>query len=366
MTLLEIELAGSMTRTRVELADDVPIGVLVPSMVTLVGDGSPAEGRWYAYRPAGERLAQHRTLAQTGIDHGDTVYVTRATAAIDPDVLDTMRTMLDDRTPSERAMALVPRRLSTRRRALDAAHAMLGTRSTVDTIHGTIWERATSMWRWGDHRRRLEWMIARPHLNRTVTIGVTSQADAGASARLATSIARALASARDDRVILIDGDPGRAGVTRLAAGHTQAITSLANGSQVLDARFGAEPVTVLGCDLAGAETPTFEVYRRTLDRIRAHAGVVVIGCGAVGESRLIDLCEQVVLVTDTPVDRRVQRIFRNRPTVVAVARRQPVDMTTIDESLPTATAAVEITDDLSGHEIATVLADGWAELGATV
>jgi hypothetical protein len=366
MTLLDIELAGSTTRTKSALANDVPIEQLVTSMVTLVGDGSPAEGRWYAYRPGGDRLASHLTLAQAGVGDGDTIYVTRATVAIDPGLSDAFPTSPDNMSPSERAAQIIPHRATRRRRVLDTVRALLGTRSTIDAIDGSVWERTSSMWHWGDHRRRLEWMIGRPQLNRTVTIGVTSQADAGASSRLATALAWALASTRADRIMLIDGDPHRAGLTRLAAGRSQTITPLAAGSQVLDARFGSDPVTVLGCDLSGSDIPDFDVYRRTLDRIRANAGVVVIDCGPVGGSRLVDLCEQVVLVTDAPIDHRVRRMFRNRPTAVAVVPQPHFDMKAIDESLPSAFGAVEATDGLAGHEIAAVLADGWARLGASV
>jgi hypothetical protein len=362
MTLLDIELAGSTTRRRTELADDVAIEHLITSMITLVGDGSPAEGRWSVYRPGGERLASSVTLASAGVGHGDTLYVAQATPATDDDLADPLSRPFDDRTPSQRAATILPQRQTTRRRVFETVRALVGTRSILDTIDGTPLERMVGMWKWGDHRRRLDWIIARPQLERTITVGVCTQADAGASARLSLDLARSLAAARSDRVMLVDGDPVRAGVTRLATGRSQSITGVVDGSEVVDARFGADPVTILGCDLSSSDIPDFDAYRRTLDRIRPNAGVVVIDCGPVG-SRLADLCEQIVLVTNGPIDHRVRRIFRHRPTIVAAAARHTIEMAVIDESLPTAIAAVELTDEMSAPEISAVLADSWVRQG---
>jgi hypothetical protein len=363
MKLLEIEVAGATIRRRTELAEDVAIEELIPSMVTLAGDGSPADGRWYVYRPGGERLGAGSTLASAGVAHCDALYIARATPAIDSELPDAPPNGLDDLTPSQRVGTIVPERQVRRRRVLDAIRALLGTRSARQTIDGTAWERMTGTWRWGDHHRRLEWIIGRPRLTRTVTIGVCTPADGGTSAVLAIEIARSLAAARADRVLLMDGDPVRAGVTRSAGGRNHTISSVAEGVEVVDARFRVDRVAVLGCDLSGTDIPDFGMYRRALDRIRPSAGIVVIDCGPVG-SLLADLCEQIVVVTDSPFDPGVRRSLGHRPTVVAVAPIGPAGMAGIDESLPTAIGAIGLVDDLSVWEIDAVLAHGWARLGA--
>ncbi len=367
MSTINVELVGSTTRTHTDLADDIPVEHLMPSMVTLVGDGCPAEGRWLAYVPGGVRIDLSATLTQTGLSDGDTVYVTRSTHAIDPELPDPVPIRNDDASPTDRTSRVIPDRLTTRQRLVALGRALVGSRVTPRALGGGAMERVTDMWRWTDHGRRLDWIIGRPRLHRTVTIGVITQTDSGASAHTAVEVATALSAARADRVILVDGDPERAGVTRLTGVSARTVAGAADGVDSLDARFGSGTVTVLGCDLRASTTPGFDVYRRMLDRIRPSAGVVVIDCGPVGSSRLLDLCEQIVLVTHGPIDPRVERRFRNRPTVIAAARRgDAVDLSHIDPSFPTALGTVAIGDAHTGRELAAMLADGWARLGATV
>lgn len=369
MSNIAIELAGPAARAAADLPDDVPLEHLIPTIVTLVGDGCPAEGRWYAYRPGGVRIDVSKTLGQASVGSGETVFVTRATTAIDPHLPDPVPAVTDRDTPSMRSARILPSRMSTSRRLAASVRAWLGTRVTPEAIDDGPLGRAIAMWHWSEHRHRLSWMIGRPQLHRTITIGVVTQADAGSSARTAVDVAGALGEGRADRVILLDGDPIRAGVTRLAEDPLP-IGGLADGTSSLDARFGSgsRPVTTIGCDLGCAEQPTFDAYRRVIDRIRPNAGVVVIDCGPVGASRLADLCEQIVLVTDRPVDREVERRFRHRPTVVAITpQSDPSNLEQIDRSIPGAVGAVVQRDQVAAaHEVAALLAAGWAALGATV
>ncbi len=367
MSTVTVELVGSTTRTHTDLPDDVPVEHLMPSMVTLVGDGCPAEGRWLAYVAGGVRVDLSTTLTQMGLSDGDAVYVTRSTHAIDPELPDPVPVRMDDASPTERTSRVIPERLTTRQRIIEAGRALVGSRVTPRALDCGAKERVADMWRWTDHGRRLDWIIGRPRLHRTVTIGVITQTDSGASAHTAVDVATALSAARADRVILVDGDPERAGVTRLTGVGALTVVGAADGVDSLDARFGSGTITVLGCDMRAGTTPGFDVYRRMLDRIRPSAGVVVIDCGPAGSSRLPDLCEQIVLVTDGPVDPRVERPFRNRPTVMAVAKRgDTVDLSLIDSSFPTASGSVVFRDAHTGRELAAVLADGWARLGATI
>ncbi|MDH4306608.1 MAG: hypothetical protein OEX04_03940 [Acidimicrobiia bacterium] len=364
--MLSIEVAGPTCRaTAPDVPADAPLEDVLASMVCLVGDRSFADGPWFAYTESGQRIPPDVSLSAFGVRSGDTVYVARAVVATEPDLVDSP-TGPSAGSPTVRAADLLPDRLGTVRRLAACTTAFLGLRTTVDALGDGPMGRARAMWEWTAYERRLQWIIGRIRLRRPVTIGVVSQSEPGSSAAIAVELVDVLSRARADRVALIDGDPDRSGVSRRVRSNTVVITEAIDGHGLPDARFAARsegPIVVVS-DPATADHPAPATYRRLLDRLRPVAGIIVVDCGPIESATLHGMCEQLVLVTDRPVDARVARMVDTRQAVLAVVpRAQPPEPMAIDRSLPTALGAVYGDANEIAAELAAILTTEWPRSG---
>ncbi len=288
MSILEVELSGPNLVCRAQLADDVKIEDLVPTMATLVGDAPAASSLWMVATTTQGRLSMHLTLAEVGVEPGDVIHLARqvlATDSVAGGAPDHARSRSDSPFP-------LPNRVGTARRIGASLGALLGTSLTAGTVDAAPLRRALEAWKWTDRRRRLEWLIRRPRLDRATSVGVVGLDESGAET--AIGLAETLAAVRPDRVVLVDGDPIRALTTRLVPGRHPSITEVAAGLADVDARF--TPTRLVGVDLGQPSPPTQEEYRRAIERIRRSAGLVVIDCGPAGHAPLAALCDQLVVV----------------------------------------------------------------------
>jgi hypothetical protein len=270
--------------------DDAPVDDLAWSLVAGAGYAPTSARSWVVAVAGGRRLQPDTTLARAGVVDGDDIYVAPAVPATDP---------APDRDV-QRPPAALDDALPLARRLAATAGALIGATTTREARGGTPLERAASMWRWTDRRRRLRWLIGHPRLRRTIIIGVASVGGVGGSARLAIDLAGVLGGCRNDRLVLVDGEPERALLTRLVGRGHPTVSALATDQATLgDARFGRDGV--VGCDLEHPGREEAATYRAALARIRPHAGLIVVDCGPLATSPLIGTCDQVVVGSDRPL-----------------------------------------------------------------
>lgn len=352
---MTIELVGAGTRTITQVRSDIAIGDLLPSLVTRVGDAAPGTARWMAVTADGERIPPERTLDQAGVQPGDPVYVARMVPATDPDLAPMLTR--DRATPSERTSKVVPPSMGTLRRARTSVGALLGVTAIRGTIDAAPVSRLVDTWKWTDQSRRLNWLVGRATISRTVTIGVVSEDGSGSD--MAAELARALAKARGDRVALVDGDQETARLTRSMPGRHPTIGDVLAGSVVPDARF-AGPVTFIGVDVASATPAGLDAYRALMEAVRPHAAMVVVDCGRLTDTRLIDQCEQLVLVAERPPSAETASALADRALVMATTSTLIPPLTqAFDRSMPHALGLVSVVDETAPLQIAALLAGNW-------
>jgi hypothetical protein len=310
MSIITVELSGPNICCSTALPDDVIIQDLIPTMITLVGDAPMASSRWMVATAAGGRVSAHHTLAGAGVQPGDVVHLARQVPATD--ALPVTPTSRDDLTPSQRTRHTLPDRVGTARRIAASVGVLLGTVATAGTVDAPPLRRALDMWQWTDRRRRLEWLIRRPRLERTAIIGVIGVDTPGAD--VAAILTRTMTAVRPDRVVLADANPG-------------------------------QPMP-----------PTEGEGRRALEQARRSARVVVIDCGPLNGSRLADLCDELVVVTRRPPAEETARQLAHRSTVLAtVGLPGGCDPSAFDRALPTAGGLVNLADDDARLELAALL-----------
>ncbi len=310
MSIITVELSGPGICCSTALPVDVAIEDLLPTIVTLVGDAPVASSRWMVATAAGGRISTHLNLAELGVEPGDVIHLARQVPATDP--VPGTPTSRDERSPSQRALQMLPGRVGTAGRIGASVGALLGTVATAGTVDAPPLRRAFDMWQWTDRRRRLEWLIRRPRLGRTTTIGVIGADTSGAE--VAAGLALTLSAVRPDRVVLVDVDLGQ-----------------------------PTPPTEIEC-------------RRALERVRRSAPLIVIDCGQVGGSCLADLCDQLVVVARRPPGEAITRPLLERSTVMAmVGQPGGSDPSHFDRALPTAAGLVDMADDDARLELAALL-----------
>lgn len=310
MSVITVELSGPGICCSTALPVDVAIEDLLPTIVTLVGDAPVASSQWMVATAAGGRISTHLTLAEVGVEPGDVIHLARQVPATDP--VPGTPTSCDERSPSERARHTLPGRVGTAYRIAASVGVLLGTVATSGTVDAPPLRRALDMWHWTDRRRRLEWLIRRPRLARTATIGVVGVDISGAD--VAATLALTMSAVRPDRVVLVDVDLGQ-------------------------------------------PTPPTEIeYRRALERVRRSAPLIVIDCGQVGGSCLADLCDQLVVVARRPPGEHITRPLAYRSTVMAtVGQPGGSDPSAFDRALPTAAGLINMADDDARLELAALL-----------
>jgi hypothetical protein len=346
MTRVRVELAGAASTCTHDLDTDLDIAELLPTLVTLVGDGPAGEGAWFVTTAAGRRIEPGTNLAAAGIAPGDTLFVARNVTALDW-----------ERGPTQDRGCWVPplpEHLGIFRRVTATADAFFGVSRLGDTIDAPPWARARSMWAWTDMGRRLRWLIGRPKLRRTVMIGVVSIGSGGAE--VAMALAEALAAYRQDRVVLLDGEPKQGSATSMMPGRRVTVGEVARSSVALDARFGA--VGFVGVGSVSHDECSPATYRAAIERIRHHAALVVIDCGQIGSAPLADMCDQIVLVTSQPIGHSDAVRFGGRRQVMVIAGGVPADRARrIARSMPQ--TPVDMSGGDAALQIAAMLAGGW-------
>jgi hypothetical protein len=251
-------------------------------------------------------------------------------------------------SPVDRAALVIPDRASNRERVAIAARALIGSHRPPGA--GGPVDRAARAWEWTDHGRRLEWLLSRPRIHRTVLIGVTGHRPDEVSEALADTFT----ANRMDRVVLVDGGVSAAVSRRLqhSGSGFEAIESALRRRELpsveRDLLFGRtrHGTLVVPRDPA-TDAPDGSSMNRLCESLATHAGIVVIDCGTY--AGVIHLCDQIVVSTTGPAPRFPAQ------TIVAVWG---------DVQLPQ-DGGVRVGDDPEAMlELAVVVASGWADLGA--
>ncbi len=251
---------------------------------------------------------------------------------------------------------VVPGRMPTIERALTALKAFSGSHRPPGA-HGPI-DRMTHTWTWTDHDRRLEWLLTRPRIRRSVFIGVVGHR----SDELAEALADTMAASRLERVVLVDC--GAAGVIsrrlREAGSGFDGIESGLSRTDLSsierDLLFGRndQGTLVVPIDPTTAP-PDAATMRRLCASLSSHAGIVVFDCGALAapNATAVECCDQVVASTTGAI-----RDF-DAQLIAAIWG---------DGELPpdgSLHASHRVSDDpTSVTELAVVIAAGWADIGA--
>ena len=336
-----------------------PMDLSVPARVTItellailapVVESHPVE--WALTDPHGVPLDPAATIEDTQILDG--TRLTLAPANAGPPVDDTPPAVRI--SPVDRAARVIPDRSSTRERVAITARALLASHSPAGA--GGLIDRGARAWRWTDHERRLEWLLSRPKLRRTVFIGVTGHRHDD----VAGSLADALTANRRDRVVLVDASTSAAVTRRLlhSGSGFAAIESCLQRGDVpgveRDLLFGRtrHGTLVVPRDLTRAR-PDGSTMERLSDSLATHARLVVNDCGPSTDPTrsMIDRCDQVVLSTTGPTPRF------SAQTIVAVWGEGPLPR----DGDHMATCRVADSPE-SMLELALVVASGWADLGA--
>jgi hypothetical protein len=219
-------------------------------------------------------------------------------------------------------------------------------------------DRIRQAWAWTEHARRLDWLLTRPRIRRSIFIGVVGHR----SNELAESLADTLAAARLERVVLVDGGGGGAITRRLrepGAGF-DAIESGLRRRDVTsierDLLFGRTELGTLAVPVdPSTPGPDAATTRRLCDSLPAHAGLIVVDCGTFEHTNtaLMERCDQIVASTTGPVPH-----FEGQ-TIGAIWGHADLP---IERNLY---ASHHISDDpLSVTELAVVVAAGWCAIDA--
>ena len=262
----------------------------------------------------------------------------------------------DESLPSTSSTRVIPSRVDRWERIGIVLRAMLGVHLPRQAMGPA--DRAERAWQWTEHRRRLEWLAARPRLQRTVVVGVVGHR----STELAHSLSAVLTQLRHDRVVLV----AERAPFQHTAGPTTMIHSLESiesglrhagtTSSERDALFARTDQGALFIPLArAAGMPDVATFRRLLDSLTTHAGVVIIDAGSstTPENAPADLCDQIIVSTTGAGP--------TMSTQTIVAAWGADDSEDPEEHH----SAVRMSDDPDSIlELAVVSIAGWAQLGA--
>lgn len=333
----------------------VPARVTITDLLEMLAPvvGGHALG-WTLTDQHGPPIDESATLAEAGVLDGTRLALTPAGA--EPPAVAAPTEPEVRISPVDRAARVIPGRASTRERLAVAGRALIGSHRPPGA--GGPVDRAVRAWEWTDHGRRLEWLLSRPRILRTVFLGVTGHR----SDEVAEALADALTANRLDRVALVDGSPSAAVSRRLqhpGSGFEAVESSLRRrdlSSVERDQLFGR---TCHGT-LVVPRDPTTHAsdassMRRLCESLTTHAGLVVIDCGTseAPNGPMLDLCDQIVVSTTGPIRRF------GAQTIAALWGEGglPRDGNTL--------AVCRVSDDLEAIlELAVVVASGWADLGA--
>ncbi|MDH3250322.1 MAG: EsaB/YukD family protein, partial [Acidimicrobiia bacterium] len=277
------------------------LGVVAP------GVGSEDLGGWTLSEPGGRALDSTQTLEAAGVLDGTRLCLV-------PSGVDQPTPRRPVEPPLRRpvgasARLIVPDRMQSPERIATAVAAFLGRRRHPGA-RGPL-DRMREAWTWTDHERRLEWLLTRPRIHRSIFIGVVGHR----SDELAETLADTLARARVERVALVDGGMGGAITHRLGVLGT-GFEAIASGLQRRDVTsfeqdllFGRTRLGTLAVPAPGAHLPEDATVRGLLDGLTAHAGLIVVDCGTLEHqnAQLMERCDQIIMSTTgvaPPCDRQ--------------------------------------------------------------
>jgi hypothetical protein len=286
---------------------DGPLDLSVPAQLTIghlldivtpdrVGFGD-LRG-WTLGEPGGTPFDSSQTLEALGVLDG--ARLSLVPAGVDHPIRCRPSAPSTRVTADDRSRRVIPGRTPTPERILIALNAFVG-RHRPPGARGPV-DRMRQGWAWTEHERRLDWLLTRPRILRSILIGVVGHR----SDELAESLADTLAAARLERVALVDG--GTAGsITRrlreVGAGFEAVESGLRRTdltSIERDLLFGRTDLGTLAVPVdPTAPLPDAATMRRLCDTLPNHAGLIVIDCGTLElpNAALMERCDQMVVST---------------------------------------------------------------------
>ena len=342
---------------------DGPVDLSVPPQVTIerllamlstTMTGSHDLRRWTVMDERGTVIAPSSTLEEAGVLDGSRLSLTPAGVESQPDTPAASRSVRV--SAHDRASRIIPDRTPTAERILTALSALIGHHRPPDS-HGPL-DRMRRAWAWTDHGRRLEWLLTRPRIRRSVFIGVVGHR----SDELAEGLADAMSASRLERVVLVDGG-GAAAISRRVREAGEGLETIESGlrrrdvtSIERDLLFGrTDRGTLVAPTDPSTPPPDAATMRRLFDSLPAHAGLIVIDCGTLEtpNAALLERCDQIVVSSTGAIPR-----FE----VQAIAATWGGDGPNPDRDLY---ASRQVSDDpTSVTELAVVVASGWAAIDA--
>ena len=331
----------------------LPAGLAGRELIRMLGPtlGAPDIDRATLTTSEGMAIEDGVTLEAAGVLDGSRLSLR---AAADPTASSPAESTIKV-DPDARATRVVPDRIRDRDRLTISLKAFVGINRPSGAA--SSFERARAAWEWTDHRTRLHWLISRPRMDRSVTIGVMGHR----SDEVAEGVGRSFSEARPDRVVVIDGDLEHARISRrLPAGTTleeieSGLRRRDLGSVARDRLFEQLPGGVLAIPLdPSAAAPDSATLRRLLESLTRHAAIAVIDCGSIQRpnAAALEACDQVVVSTTGPSPHIPAQ------TTIAVWDDH------MDPIPGEAYAVHQISERVAAHsELAAILASGWSLLG---
>jgi hypothetical protein len=330
----------------------VPADLTIGRLVDIVTSGLQADGSWTLCEPGTAPLDPSQTLETAGVLDGVRlslvpVGVGRAVRREPPET--SARVSADERK-------IIPDRTPTAARAVIALQAFVG-RHRPPGANGPA-DRMRQAWTWTEHERRLEWLLTRPRIRRSIFIGVVGHR----SDELAESLADTLSAARLERVVLVDGGIG--------GSITRRLRDLGAGFDAIESGLRSRDVTSIERDLLFGRTdlgtlavpvdpstplPDTATMRGLCDALPAHAGLIVLDCGTLERpnAALAERCDQMVVSTTGVVP------HTDRQAIGAIwGDGEPTHAHTLH-------AHHHISDDpVTITELAVIIAAGWSAIDA--
>jgi len=388
-----IVLLTALGERRPRVAGDVPVSELVAELARHYRLDESEE--WALARQDGRLVSGERTLRSAGVRDGEELALiperaARRTPAAQPRERAARRAR--ERTAggpvSERTAAMLPAKPRPGSRVLamwrallpaggepsaPASDAQVNPAGLARTPRQTLVRRLRQTGRQASYEHRLEEQITAATLTRCVVIAVISGKGGVGKTTVASLLASLLSFLRGDRVIAADTNPdfGMLGAM-LAPGRGMCIDELLAGPLAnddltgteLDAALARGPDGLLVCpgplEPDRCEQLSTGDYLRLFEKLREHAGIVVLDCGTSFTSKpakaVLEVADQLVLLADDTMQAAAVAIHAGRwlrpqryPVTLALNKRDGkgyINLAKLEESVPDARALAAIpTDD---------------------
>ena len=390
---VRIVLATASGERQLTVSADVPVAELVAALVERYEqDGNEP---WVLARADGRLLADDQTLATSGVRDPEQLALIPRHAARRAPVTEPVQTETSKRVDgarpggpvSERTAAALPAkpgpglRIAAMWRALFARGGELvgavpdghvNPASLAQEPRQSVVRRCLQAGRQAGYEHRLERLINTPVLKRPVVIAIISGKGGVGKTTCASLLASLLAFLRGGRVIAVDANPdfGMLGAM-LAPGQGMFIDELLAGPLAkdqltiteLDAALARGPDGLMVCP--GPVEPNrcdkleTEDYLRLFERLRQHAGILVLDCGTSFTSKpakaVLEIADQLVLLADDTMQAAAVAIYAGRwlgpqryAVTLALNKRDGrgyIDLGKLEEGVPEAIALATIPTD---------------------